>query len=104
MYVTGKGDSGQLGLGRSVKMCHGPTTLSLPAGIKYITAGIAHSGMYNNSNIMHHTSVPFHHITIVLITDYGYVYTFGSGTGGQLGLGGTKDVYEVCPMYIDPYI
>ena len=24
------------------------------------------------------------------------MYTFGSGTGGQLGLGGTKDVYQVC--------
>ena len=44
--MTGKGDTGQLGLGRSVKMCHGPTLLPVSTGIKYIAAGIAHSGMY----------------------------------------------------------
>lgn len=73
VFVTGKGDTGQLGLGRSVKMCHGPTLLPVSTGIKYIAAGIAHN---------------------VLITDDGCVCTFGSGTGGQLGLGGTKDVYK----------
>ena len=35
------------------------------------------------------------HCTVVLISDHGAVFTFGSGTGGQLGLGGTKDVYQV---------
>lgn len=43
--MTGKGDTGQLGLGRSVKMCHGPTLLPVSTGIKYITAGIAHNGI-----------------------------------------------------------
>lgn len=42
--MTGKGDTGQLGLGRSVKYCHGPTLLPVEAEIKYITAGIAHNG------------------------------------------------------------
>ena len=46
MFVTGKGDTGQLGLGRSTKMCHEPTLLPVTAGIKYIAAGIAHSGVY----------------------------------------------------------
>lgn len=45
--MTGKGDTGQLGLGCSVKMCHGPTQLPMTAGVKYITAGIAHNGMHS---------------------------------------------------------
>jgi len=37
---------------------------------------------------------------VVLITDNGGVLTFGSGTGGQLGLGGTKDVYQVTKWFV----
>jgi len=46
--VTGKGDTGQLGLGQSVKYCHGPTLLPVEAEIKYITAGIAHNGIIDS--------------------------------------------------------
>lgn len=58
--MTGKGDTGQLGLGRSVKMCHGPTLLPVSTGIKYIAAGIAHNGMYKAS----HNCTFYYYITI----------------------------------------
>ena len=53
--MTGKGDTGQLGLGRSTKMCHEPTPLPVTVEIKYIAAGIAHSGMF--LNYYHHTHI-----------------------------------------------
>ena len=92
--MTGKGDTGQLGLGHSVKMCHEPTPLPLTTGIKFIAAGIAHSGIHTSQR---YTIICY--TTAVLITYDGCVCTFGSGTGGQLGLGGTKDVYQVYPVH-----
>ena len=89
--MTGKGDTGQLGLERSVKMC---TPLPLTTGIKSIAAGIAHSGIHTSQR---YTIICY--TTVVLITYDGCVSTFGSGTGGQLGLGGTKDVYQVYPVH-----
>lgn len=49
MFVTGQGDSGQLGLGPGVAAAPVPTLIPFPwndFNIIQITAGIAHNSMY----------------------------------------------------------
>jgi alpha-tubulin suppressor-like RCC1 family protein len=75
MYVTGLGDSGQLGLGME-KSALVFTLIPFQYeeyNIVSVTAGIAHN---------------------IILTDCGKVFTFGLGSLGQLGHGGTKNLFQ----------
>lgn len=76
VYVSGQGDSGQLGLGPHVHAALIPQCITFPYNeysIVSITAGIAHN---------------------VLLSDCGKAFTFGLATVGQLGHGGTKNLHQ----------
>ena len=100
MYVTGLGDSGQLGLGPGRGVAIDPTPLVLPNdeyNIVFVTAGIAHNSKIQQlymAAVIIMIWVSFY-IT-VLLTNCGKVFTFGLSSVGQLGHGGTKNLHQVC--------
>lgn len=71
VYAVGQGDTGQLGLGDTM-IARTPTSIPFPYdeyNIVSIAAGIAHN---------------------ILVSECGKAFTFGLGSSGQLGHGGTK--------------
>lgn len=74
VYVAGLGDSGQLGLGTRKAIARDPTLIPFQYedySIVQIIAGIAHN---------------------ILISNCGKAFSFGLGSTGQLGHGGTKNI------------
>ena len=96
MYVTGLGDSGQLGLGVKKAIAQDPTLIPFQYddyAIVQVMAGVAHSSKLSRSFSRAENNISF--VLLVLVSNCGKVFTFGLGSAGQLGHGGTKDILKV---------
>ena len=93
MYTVGQGDTGQLGLGDTM-VSKTPMCIPFPYdeyNIVSISAGIAH----NSELLAMHAHVTDTLPPPVLVSECGRAFTFGLGSSGQLGHGGTKYLSKV---------